>query len=217
MSQRLTLINLSAMSRRGLGKRCSFYFTRVVNSLQFEQLVAENCGGVAVLHHRLGDIGEPLMRSAGMGPQQGEGLLHIHITAFSQHTFGLLDHHPGVEGDLELLVDHVGSGQDALVQNPNCCDVCESLTNGDVGRNQGARLIAEEIQRTNALIPKPQRQRAYRSIVVFFCALGEFGPALRIDPEIVNGDLLPAPVGKQTRSEVRLDLKQFEQSSVLTA
>ena len=86
MSQRLTLINLSAMSRRGLGKRCSFYFTRVVNSLQFEQLVAENCGGVAVLHHRLGDIGEPLMRLAGMGPQQGQGLLHIHITAFSQHT-----------------------------------------------------------------------------------------------------------------------------------
>ena len=61
------------------------------------------CGLPAVVADELvGDVGQLAGRGSGLPAQASEGLLVVQAVAFHQDPFGLLDQHPGLQGDLEL-------------------------------------------------------------------------------------------------------------------
>ena len=64
-----------------------------------------------------GDIGEAQVVAAGVSPQPGESLGQIDVSAFADHAFGLLDHHPAGQGAGKLLVQALGLGAGAMLHD----------------------------------------------------------------------------------------------------
>src|SRR5437773_8172465 len=72
-----------------------------------------------------GDIGEAKVVAAGVGPQPGESLGQIDLSALGDHAFGLLDHHAAGQGAGQLLVQALGLGAGAMLHDAQGREVSE--------------------------------------------------------------------------------------------
>ena len=72
-----------------------------------------------------GDIVETAVVGPGVGAELVERVGHLELLAFGDHALGLLDDDPAREGVVELIVDGVGFGDLAVLQDGDRGDVGE--------------------------------------------------------------------------------------------
>ena len=87
---------------------------------------------------------------------------HAHAVRARDHSLCLLDDDPGVQGALELLCQHLGVGDRALLHHPDRGEVGQGLHDLGVAGVEGQRSLPEHVQGADHLVAEPHRERVYR-------------------------------------------------------
>jgi hypothetical protein len=125
-----------------------------------DRLAPQDRRGVLAIDDAAGQIGQPSPRTPGVGPKQFECLAHRNGSALGENPLSLLDDHPAVQSLLKLLIDQLGMGQAALLDDSDRGGIGKRLPYGDVGRRGGMRFGEEQAEDTDLLAVKPQWEGA---------------------------------------------------------
>ena len=80
----------------------------------------------------MGDVGKSKTVIAGVASNCHKGLFHVEAEAFGQHSLGLFDRDPTVQGALKLYVEYSGRKR---------CSVLKDGNRGHVGKCLGDKNI----------------------------------------------------------------------------
>ena len=152
----------------------------------------------------------------GVVAQGGEGQLHVEAGSLGDHTLGLLNDDPAVEGVLELLVEDLGFEGGAVLEDGNSRDVSQGLGRLDVVFSHLARVEVEQVEGADDGATQAHGKRVYRADPGGERLPSEPGPASVDLGQVLVHNGPAAHVTVQARAFPGLQLEQFQQPHGLT-